>query len=73
MVPLRFIGEGLGATIQWNEKSGEVTIKQGSKTITLIPPLLENGTTLVPVRYVSENLGAQVTWYEDTRRIEITY
>lgn len=73
MVPLRFIGEGLGATIQWNEKSGEVTIKQGSKTITLIPPLLENGTTLVPVRYVSENLGAKVTWYGDTRRIEIAY
>jgi prenyltransferase beta subunit len=73
MVPLRFIVEGLGAEIQWVEKTGEVIIRQGKKAINLIPPLLENGTTLVPVRYVSESLGAKVDWYDTEKRIEIAY
>ncbi|NLT94774.1 MAG: hypothetical protein GXW85_04450 [Clostridia bacterium] len=73
MVPLRFIGEALGANIQWIEKTGEVAIKQGNKTINLVPPLIENGTTLVPVRYISESFGAKVHWEPASRQIEITF
>jgi len=71
MVPLRFIAEGLGASIEWDEKTGQVQISLGNKSTTLTSPLIEEGRTLVPVRYISESLGAKVNWYEKDERIEI--
>jgi hypothetical protein len=35
MVPLRFIGEALGATVQWNEALRAVTLKLGDRVIVL--------------------------------------
>ncbi|USG66326.1 N-acetylmuramoyl-L-alanine amidase family protein [Brevibacillus ruminantium] len=32
-----------------------------------VPPIIEQGRTLVPVRVIAEGLGAQVDWNQDTR------
>jgi len=71
MVPLRFIAESLGASIDWNEKTGQIKINLGNKSTTLTPEVIEDGRTLVPVRYISESLGAKVSWYAEDKRIEI--
>ncbi len=72
MVPLRFIGEALGAKLKWDEKTGTVIIKQGMKELKLvpnqpmpdygIPATIIKGRTLVPVRYIAESFGAHVIW-----------
>lgn len=81
MVPLRYIGESLGAEIQWVEKTRTINIKKDGKTITLVvgktgPGLdvsatIVNSRTLVPVRYITEAFGANVTWFPSTRKVEI--
>ncbi|PKM86894.1 MAG: hypothetical protein CVU87_10750, partial [Firmicutes bacterium HGW-Firmicutes-12] len=81
MVPLRFIAESLGATVQWLEESRSVKIKLGEKLLQLVveetvpgldtPPTIKGGRVLVPLRFVSETLGARVTWFSSTQRIEI--
>lgn len=43
------------------------------KPITLdVPPIIQNGRTLVPLRFVSETIGASVNWDDKTRSITIT-
>jgi hypothetical protein len=55
-VPLRFVGEALGATVEYDDGAGEVTVQAGGKSTTLpvhlayppswwprrVPPSLEN-------------------------------
>ncbi|MCL2576991.1 MAG: copper amine oxidase N-terminal domain-containing protein [Defluviitaleaceae bacterium] len=72
MVPLRFIGETLGATIDWNDATRTATFKLGTNVANVtigqpLPndmgtPIIENGRTLVPVRFVSTAMGAEVDW-----------
>ncbi|QRN84802.1 hypothetical protein JR334_07355 [Clostridia bacterium] len=81
MVPLRFIGENLGAEIAWQEETKTVVIQQDGKVIELVigqtgteidvPATIINDRTMVPIRYVSENLGADVTWFPSTKSVEI--
>lgn len=84
MVPIRFVSEYLGATVDWDEKTKTVTIKFEDKTLQLVqgkansaigldvPPMAYNNRTMVPIRYVSEQLGATVHWIEETNEITIT-
>ncbi|MCL6449580.1 MAG: copper amine oxidase N-terminal domain-containing protein, partial [Armatimonadetes bacterium] len=47
-----------------------VKIQVDGKFLTFdVPPLLENGRTLVPLRALFENLGALVKWEEETRTV----
>lgn len=81
MVPLRFIGEAFGAQFGWNDKTRTVTVKQGTKTLTLVidktapgldvPATISNGRTLVPVRYISESFGAKVNWIPSTQAVQV--
>lgn len=81
MVPLRFIGEALGAEFRWDENTGIVTVKQGMKELKLvinqpipgfeIPATVINGRTLVPVRYIAESFGAHVMWFPNTGTVYI--
>lgn len=83
MVPLRFIAEGMGATVEWVGESRTVIIKQGDKELHLVigatepgmdvPPVIVKGHTMVPLRYISEALGAEVKWNQETQQIEIVY
>lgn len=73
MVPLRLIGESLGAEFLWDGETGTVTVKQGSKESRLkidqplpglaVSPVLMNGRTLVPVSFIAESFGAHVMWF----------
>ncbi|MBE7018358.1 MAG: hypothetical protein E7413_00555 [Ruminococcaceae bacterium] len=41
----------------------------GERLKTDVPPVIQNGRTLVPVRIISENLDTKVTWFEDRREV----
>jgi hypothetical protein len=79
MVPLRLVGEALGATIGWDEATQTVTITTGGSSISLtigqpLPgdmgtPVIANDRPFVPIRYISEMLGANVGWDEATASV----
>lgn len=81
MVPLRYIGEALGASFTWNEKTRMVTFTKDGKQLSLIidklqpgldtPAIIRNSRTLVPIRYIAESFGAQVNWIPSTQKIEV--
>jgi len=84
MVPIRFVSEQLGATVDWNNTTKTVTITLDGKILTMklgvanssaglvVAPMGVNGRTYVPLRYVSEQLGATVDWNATTKAITIT-
>jgi|GEM_PF-4756004 len=78
MVPFRFIGETLGAQIEWNQATETAIFIDGATRVevTLGQRLYDaagaymgtpvqdqtNWRTMVPLRFVSERLGATVDW-----------
>jgi len=82
MVPLRYVSEGLGATVMWNEATKTVTIYLDGETLRVtigqldpgmdVPAHITAGRTMIPLRYVTETLGCEVDWNPDTRVITIT-
>lgn len=81
LVPLRFIGESLGAGVSWEEVTKTVGISLGEKKLTMqvgkeiegfgAAPIISNNRTMVPLRYISEQLGANVLWVPSTKTISI--
>ena len=81
MVPIRFIAEGLGAKVEWDDSIKTDYISLGDKTlsITLGKPLpdgmgaavIVNDRLFVPIRYVAEQFGASVDWNEAKRTVTI--
>jgi len=86
LLPLRFLVNALGADIDWNEKTSEVTITLDGRVLTFtigeityelvalgmdVPPQIIDGRTMVPLRFISEFFGAMVSWDEVSRKIEI--
>jgi|GEM_PF-1202858 len=87
-LPLRAIGEALGATVTWIPETQGITVTLGSNTIglqigngsavvngnvvTVVPPYIKNGRTMVPIRIISEGLGATVTWDGVNKIVTIT-
>ncbi|MGI6588843.1 MAG: stalk domain-containing protein [Peptococcia bacterium] len=81
MVPLRFVAEGMGAEVQWQEGTRTVEMHFQDKLLKLVvgktgpglevPAMIEEGRTLVPLRYVVNYLGATVTWFPATQTVMI--
>jgi len=81
MVPLRFIGEALGAEFVWDGKTRTVTFTLEGKELKLVvdqllpgmdvPAVIVQGRTMVPVRYVAETFGAEVTWFPTERKVTV--
>jgi hypothetical protein len=81
MVPLRYIGEALGAQFKWDEKNHTVTFTLANKEVKMVinqggpgldsPPTLIKGRTMVPVRYISEAFGAQVMWFPSAQSVMV--
>ena len=81
MVPLRFVSESLGATVDWNSNERTITIQSNGNRnqIQIIlngqplyfneAPYIEQGTTMVPMRAVFEALGAEVQYDSQTKMI----
>ena len=59
-IPVRFVSEALGYTVDWEED--KVII---GKTLVVEDFVLKGDRAFVPLRFVSENLGAEVTWDEE--------
>jgi len=81
LVPLRFAGEMLGATFDWNRETYEVTIWLNRQSLSFaigeivagmdVPAQIIDSRTFVPLRFVGEYFGAIVMFDDDTRIIEI--
>ena len=88
MVPIRFIAESLGISIEWNSSTKSVIINNGAillqvgkkdavvngSTLTIdSPPVMINSRVLVPIRFIAENLGAAVSWDNTVKKASINY
>jgi len=81
LVPIRAIAETLGADIDWNEDTREVTIIVKGESLTFaisetiagmdVPAQIMNDITFVPLRFISEFFGADVLWENTAQRITI--
>lgn len=79
LVPVRFITESMGATVEWDDKTGTVTITHDGKVLKLredptnptAPTMIRNSRMLVPVRYISEQFGANVMWSQSSQTVYI--
>jgi len=79
LVPVRFVSETLGAQVAWDAATrlvsvttpaGEVKVQVDGKYLTFdVPPMIEQGRTLVPLRALFEALGAQVQWNGETQTV----
>ena len=83
MVPIRFIAEAFGATVNWvdNDQADYIYLNSNSPLkITVNQPLPDNmGTAVivkdrlfVPIRYISEQLGAMVSWDVITKTVTLS-
>lgn len=83
MIPMRFIAEAFGATVNWDDATKTQTIRLNGKTFKLtqnvaLPngmgtPVLVKDRFFVPLRYVSQELGASVDWDDATQTNTIIY
>lgn len=81
MVPLRFVGETLGAQVDWNGETGTVTLTVDGVTMEMtigeridgfdVAPILHQARTMVPIRYIGEALGANVIYVPGTQEIVV--
>ncbi len=81
MVPLRFIGEALGAEFVWDGKTRTVTFSLDGKELKVVidqlspgmdvPATIVGNRTIVPIRYISEAFGAEVTWFPTERKVTV--
>ncbi|WP_054668851.1 copper amine oxidase N-terminal domain-containing protein [Calditerricola satsumensis] len=61
----------LGRLYQKAGKKGIKTFVNGEPVSFDVPPVIENGRTLVPIRAVAESLKAKVQWIEKTKTVII--
>ncbi|MCL2357334.1 MAG: copper amine oxidase N-terminal domain-containing protein [Defluviitaleaceae bacterium] len=86
MVPFRFIGETLGATVSWDGDTETASFTRGGVTESVTigeaiyyggeymgTPVVIGGSTLVPVRYVSNVMGADVVWDAEAEAIYVLF
>ncbi|MGB9856240.1 MAG: stalk domain-containing protein, partial [Caldisericum exile] len=77
-LPLRAIAEAFGAQVTWVPETQGITVVLGNNQIglqignntavvngnvlSIVPPYIKNGRTMVPLRVIAEGFGAQVEW-----------
>jgi len=77
-LPLRAIAEAFGAQVTWVPDTQGITVVLGDNQIglqignntavvngnvlSIVPPYIKNGRTMVPIRVIAEGFGAQVDW-----------
>ena len=82
MVPIRFIAEGLGATVTWVDTEKTDYIKLNDNTVAckvgeVLPDnmgtaIIKDDRLFVPIRYIVTNLGADVNWDAQARKVIVT-
>jgi uncharacterized repeat protein (TIGR02543 family) len=81
LLPIRFMAYALGADVDWNDDTREVTLTLDGISLTFaigetvsgmdVPAQIIDGRTMVPLRFISEFFGAIVIWNQETQSIEI--
>jgi len=79
LVPVRFVAEALGATVNWVEATQTISITLDGETIIFtigqldmdVPAIIIDGRTMVPLRFIAESFGGIVNWDPATAQIEI--
>ena len=75
-LPVRAIGEAVGATVTWEDKTQTATVTLGDKIITIQGTSehvkVVDGRVLIGLRYLAQNLGLSVDWVEDYYAVVIT-
>lgn len=66
-VPLRAIGNAIGAKIGWNQ-----TTKEASLNGVIIEGVIINSTTYVPLRKLGNLIGAKIRWDQTTKTASLT-
>jgi hypothetical protein len=77
-LPLRAIAEAFGAQVNWVPETQGITVVLGNNQIglqignntavvngnvlSIVPPYIKNGRTMVPLRVIAEGFGAKVEW-----------
>ncbi|MGC9000790.1 copper amine oxidase N-terminal domain-containing protein, partial [Caldisericum sp.] len=77
-LPLRAIAEAFGAQVTWVPETQGITVVLGNNQIglqignntavvngnvlSIVPPYIKNGRTMVPIRVIVEGFGAKVDW-----------
>ncbi|GBF34107.1 hypothetical protein DCCM_3219 [Desulfocucumis palustris] len=86
-VPVRYLAEALGMTVEWNKASQTVSLK-GKKEIKLVvnsktmlvngnptkmdvAPVIYKGRTMLPARWVAEAEGYKVYWFEKLKTVHV--
>ncbi len=62
----------ISANVEASQRPVRLVIN-GQEVVSDVPPIIENGRTLVPVRVISERLEASVEWIESTRTVKIKH
>ena len=72
LVPIRFIAEGLGAVVTWDQATQTATFELEGQTLSLtinelqegmeVPARILENRTVVPVRFIADFFGARVYW-----------
>ena|GEM_PF-3383067 len=86
LIPVRFVAYALGANVDWNADTNEVTLTHEGTALTFavgeispelramgmdVPAQIIDGRTMVPLRFISEFFGAIVIWDDAAQSIEI--
>jgi hypothetical protein len=85
MVPFRFIGEALGAEVDWDADTRTAYFTDGATVVGLTigealyddegdymgTPTIVDGRTFVPVRFVVVSMGATIEWDGAARTVTI--
>lgn len=87
MLPVRFMAYALGAQVDFNDATRQVSLTANGRTLSFgidgqlttemrglgmdVPAQVVNGRTMVPLRFVAEFFGAEVDWHDTTRSVEV--
>jgi phospholipase C len=69
MVPVRFLGQALGAKVTWDNAARKVLVNGQPLSL---PGMMRNSRIFVPVRAIAEQLRATVTWDNENRTVVVT-
>lgn len=75
-VPLRFVCQQWGATVDWDAEQNRVIVTRGASQTTIpadgVALVNQAGRTLVGLRYLAESLGFRVEWVAAHRAVVLT-
>lgn len=76
LIPLREVGEALGAEILWNPKEKKASVHLGESSVYVSEKeelILRHGKSYVPLRQLAEALGYEVIWDNYTKTANLIH